>query len=107
MEIEVKQSDGAFVKASVKEIKPDSLEVKYEGDWKPDEVVKYEDCRISKVGTKKTTSNVAFKKGDEIEASLKQNGGEVHQWKKAKVREIKVRLYGFLKVSKAVGCLNT
>lgn len=90
MEIEVKQSDGAFVKAYVKSIAPDSLEVTYEGGWKPDEKIEYENCRVSKVTNKKSTSNANFKQGDEVEACLKLKDGEVHQWKKAKIRDIKV-----------------
>uniref|UniRef100_A0A914C0C4 Uncharacterized protein n=1 Tax=Acrobeloides nanus TaxID=290746 RepID=A0A914C0C4_9BILA len=85
MEIEVKQSDGAFVKAYVKAIMPAFIEVTYEGEWKPDEKVEYENCRLPKVTNKKSN----FKAGDEIEACLKQTNSEVHQWKKAKIRDIK------------------
>lgn len=98
MEIEVKQPSGVFVKAYVKAISSESLEVTYEGGWKPDETVSYDDCRAAIVKDGQTV-NTNLKPNDQVEAYMKQPGTEFSAWQKAKVRDIKVCFLKLLNLS--------
>lgn len=88
MEIEVKQPNNVFVKAFLKSISPDSLDITYEGGFKPDETVSYEDCRVVQLKEGATSNNL--KPGDQIETYMKQPGTEISAWQKAKIKDIKV-----------------
>lgn len=86
MEIEVQQPSGIYLKASVKAITPEDLEVLYKNDVKPGETVPYERCRVAR---KNHTVQPSFKAGDTIEAFLKDSQG----WHVMKIRETKVGLF--------------
>lgn len=91
MEIEVKQPNGVFAKAFIKSIAPEALEVSYDGDFKPNETVSYEDCRVVQAKEGVPQNNNGLKPGDQVEAYMKQPGTDTSAWQKAKLKDIKVK----------------
>jgi hypothetical protein len=87
MEIEVRQQDGVFATAFVEKVTPDGISVSYEGGWKEDETVPFEQCRAVLSPSSPLTN---IKQGDTIDALIKRN--DISVWQKVKVKDIKVLL---------------
>jgi fragile X mental retardation protein len=84
MEIEVRQQDGVFATAFVEKVTPDGISVSYEGGWKEDETVPFEQCRAVLSPSSPLTN---IKQGDTIDALIKRN--DISVWQKVKVKDIK------------------
>ena len=91
MEVEVKQSDGYYLKALVNDISDDSFDVSYDNGWRKPEWVKFEQCRAEiDASSDKAKNQQPVKPGDIVDAYVRYEG-EKRAWHTMKIREIKVQ----------------
>lgn len=87
----MRQTDGVYAKALVEKVTSDGISVSYEGGWRADETVPFEQCRAV-LSQPSPVNNL--KAGDVVDALFKRDG-DVLVWQKAKVRDIKVCMSAF------------
>uniref|UniRef100_A0A1I8C162 Agenet-like domain-containing protein n=1 Tax=Meloidogyne hapla TaxID=6305 RepID=A0A1I8C162_MELHA len=89
MEVEVKQSDGFFLKALVNDISDDSFDVCYDNGWRKPEWVKFEQCRVEvDASSDKAKNQQPVKVGDVVDAYVRYEGDK-KAWHSMKIRDIK------------------
>lgn len=89
MEVEVKQSDGFFLKALVNDISDDSFDVCYDNGWRKPEWVKFEQCRVEvDASSDKAKNQQPVKVGDVVDAYVRYEGDK-RAWHSMKIRDIK------------------
>jgi hypothetical protein len=87
MQIEARYQEGLYAKAYVRSLGADGVKVAYENQWRADEVIPYEECRVVKDGAR---GKPDFKKGEIVEAYFKKGNQPVELWQKVRVRDLKV-----------------
>nr|CAD2182979.1 unnamed protein product [Meloidogyne enterolobii] len=89
MEVEVKQTDGFYLKALVNDISDDSFDVIYDNGWRKPEWVKFEQCRVEvDASSDKAKNQQPVKVGDVVDAYVRYEGDK-RAWHSMKIRDIK------------------
>ncbi|KAI6227189.1 Agenet-like domain-containing protein [Aphelenchoides besseyi] len=86
MEIEVRQQNNLYANAVVRKLNESGIHVSYEGQWKNDETVPFDQCRAV---LRPETTKPEFKKNDVIEACFQAKGQPCRLWQKVRINDVR------------------